>query len=68
MGLLDAFSREDRIEIPVPEFVAMIKAAARNEVENDILRHALLRGIPRQHVFAMLDNKEIENIAEEEAC
>ena len=58
MGFLDAFSRDDRIELPVPELVQMLREACAHEAENRILRNAIIGNVPAEYIFVMLDGKQ----------
>ena len=46
MGIADAFSREDRIEIKVESFIRMTQTAAKAEVQRDMLMNAVKCEVP----------------------
>lgn len=50
MGIADAFSREDRIEIKVESFIRMTQTAARAEVQRDMLMNAVNCEVPYRYI------------------
>lgn len=50
MGIADAFSREDRIEIKVESFIRMTQTAAKAEVQRDMLMNAVKCEVPYRYI------------------
>lgn len=51
MGIMDAFSREDRVEITISQMYELIKEAGRA----DLFRNGVKNKIPYAHILCVLD-------------
>lgn len=54
MGLMDAFSREDRVEITISQLYDLVKEAGRA----DLFRNGVKNKIPYAHILCVLDSAE----------
>ena len=54
MGIADAFSREDRIEIKVESFIQMTQTAAKAEAQRDMLMNAVDCEVPYRYIREMM--------------
>lgn len=50
MGIADAFSREDRIEVKVVSFIEMTQRAAKAEVMSEHLMNAVRCEVPYRYI------------------
>ena len=50
MGIADAFSREDRIEVKVVSFIEMTQRAAKAEVMSEHLMNAVKCEVPYRYI------------------
>lgn len=51
MNLMDAFSREDRVEVTVGQLYALVKEAGRS----DLFRNGVKNKIPYEHILCVMD-------------
>lgn len=51
MGIMDAFSREDRVEVTVSQLYELVKEAGRA----DLFRNGVKNKIPYAHILCVLD-------------
>lgn len=54
MGIADAFSREDRIEVKVVSFIEMTQRAAKAEVMSEHLMNAVKCEVPYRYIREMV--------------
>lgn len=54
MGIMDAFSREDRVEVTFSQFYDLVKEAGRA----DLFRNGVKNKIPYAHILCVLDGAE----------
>lgn len=54
MGIADAFSREDRIEVKVVSFIEMTQRAAKAEVMSEHLMNAVKCEVPYRFIREMM--------------
>lgn len=57
MGLADAFSREDRVDLTVTQLLTLLKSNAELSAQNDILLTGAKKKIDQDTILALL-NKE----------
>ena len=61
MGLVDAFNKDDRVELRVNELIAYFRAEASTYAENKVLLNGLKADLPASHILAMVgkfDNEQ----------
>ena len=51
MGIIDAFSREDRVEVTVSQLYDLVKEAGRA----DLFRNGVKNKIPYAHILCVMD-------------
>lgn len=51
MGIMDAFSREDRVEVTVSQLYELVKEAGRA----DLFRNGVKNKIPYSHILCVMD-------------
>lgn len=56
MGIMDAFSREDRIEVTVSQLYDLVNEACRA----DLFRNGVKNRIPYEHILAVIDGTPAE--------
>lgn len=65
MGLVDAFGKEDRVEIKISDLFAILKAGARSE----LVMNAVNCNVPHRYIREMATGKsEVLQKAEKEAA
>ena len=62
MGIIDAFSKEDRTEITVSQLYELVKEAGRA----DLFRNGVKNKIPYAHILSVLDGSA-DALADKEA-
>ena len=65
MGIADAFSREDRIEIKVESFIRMTQTAAKAEVQRDMLMNAVKCEVPYRYIREIMTGVSEAHIADQ---
>lgn len=63
MGIIDAFSKDDRVELKVCELLNYFKSEAKTDARNEIMLNGLRAGIPHEVILIMLGEKVPENEA-----
>lgn len=53
MGLIDAFSCDDRIDLKVNDLVSYFRNEARVYAENTVMINGLRAGLPAEHILIM---------------
>lgn len=61
MGIMDAFSREGRVEVTVSQLYELVKEAGRA----DLFRNGVKNKIPYGHILCMLDGDASALVVEE---
>lgn len=51
MGIMDAFSREDRFEVTVSQLYELVKEAGRS----DLFRNGVKNMVPYKHILQVMD-------------
>lgn len=51
MGIIDAFSREDRVDVTVSQLYELVKEAGRA----DLFRNGVKNKIPYSHILCVMD-------------
>jgi len=63
MGILDAFNKDDRVEIKVCELLTYFKNEAKTDARNEIMLNGLRAGMPHEVILIMLGEEVPENEA-----
>lgn len=53
MGIMDAFSKEDRVEITVNQLITVLRSDALNYSQNQVLINGLQAGINHRDILIM---------------
>ena len=56
MGLVDAFTKEDRVEVKYSDFYALVRAGA----ERDIIANGIKNKIPHKYIAQMIGEEHNE--------
>lgn len=62
MGIIDAFSKEDRAELTVSQLYSLLKEAGRA----DLFRNGVKNKVPYEHILLVMDG-DASALVEEEA-
>lgn len=58
MGIMDAFSKEDRLEITVAQLEAILDDRARVEAENRIILKMCRQGLTSREILKIITDQE----------
>lgn len=59
MGIVDVFSKDDRVELKVNELIEYFRDEGRTNAKNEIMINGLKAGMPASHILVMIgENKK----------
>lgn len=60
MGLVDAFTPEDRVELKVNELIDYFRTEARVYAENTVIKNGLRANLPASHIRVMIGDLTVD--------